>query len=440
MKTRTCAALGAATFLLIVTACGGGGGDGRSFVSPTIHEPIAAHPVTMHGAIAVSHGTRQDGVTGATLAGFLTHHRRTDSPFGEGTLWGSTPPVVRVASARATPQYVEEVRRAVEIINSALPPDWQMTFDPTLRQENFPFGHGTEWYDGEIVVNYAPSENRGRHGGFARAKYGKNEDGATVVTASRLSISTDHGGSPRHRLSLVIHEIGHTLGIGGDSWANISKIYPDSIMTYSQGEQLQPNGDDIVYPLDRDSFLALYGVLEPGMDPEEVFQELGDWADTTAHVRGDLELPDGEVSFGVSGRNGFNDAWATGTDPQVNITDNASLSGSVAWTGRMLGMDDASKVVGGSARLSVDISTLDGDLTFADLEAWSTGQPPGAIGTGTSWGDGDLAYSIVVRGNTFVRTGGDVGTIRGEFFGASHEGMGGTLERDDLTAGFGGKQ
>ena len=56
------------------------------------------------------------------------------------------------------------------------------------------------------------------------------------------------------------------------------------------------------------------------------------------------------------------------------------------------------------------------------------------------WGDGDLKYFVGVRGNTFVRIGGDVGEVTGAFFSASHEGMGGVVERNDLAAGFAGKR
>ena len=56
------------------------------------------------------------------------------------------------------------------------------------------------------------------------------------------------------------------------------------------------------------------------------------------------------------------------------------------------------------------------------------------------WGDGDLGYTIAVNGNTFVQTGGDTGTVTGAFLGRAHEGMGGVLERNDLSAGFGGKR
>ena len=60
------------------------------------------------------------------------------------------------------------------------------------------------------------------------------------------------------------------------------------------------------------------------------------------------------------------------------------------------------------------------------------------MGTGTTWGDGGLQYTMAIRGNTFLRTGGDEGMVTGVFFGPAHEAMGGVVERTDLTAGFGG--
>lgn len=427
----------AAAVALALAACGGGGGGGSA--TGSIDRPPPP-PVATHGGVAVGYGTRKDGVPGAKLAGFLTHHQRTDSPYntsGEIERWGSTPPVVRVASG-ATAQYVGEVRRAVEIVNSALPPDWQMTFDPTPRQEDQPFGRGTVWYEGEIVVNYANS-GPGGPGGFSRTSYGREEayGDTDIVIASRISIAIDNGGPPRHRLALVVHELGHTLGIGGDTWANIYRLYPNSIMTYGPGQPLRPNGSAMIYPLDRDSFRALYSVLEPGMTPDEVYVALGNWMDSTIHIRGDLAVPGGDLSFGASGRNGFMDAYAGGgAAPGMNLADNAALSGTASWNGRLLGLDDESRSVAGAATLSVDLVTLAGDMAFVGLESWTAA--PGAIGTGDPWGDGDLAYRIGVNGNVFVRTGGDEGSLTGRFVGAAHEGMTGTLERDDLAAGFGG--
>ena len=56
------------------------------------------------------------------------------------------------------------------------------------------------------------------------------------------------------------------------------------------------------------------------------------------------------------------------------------------------------------------------------------------------WGDGDLAYDVLVSGNGFVATGGDEGEVNGQFYGDQHQLMGGILERTDLTAAFGGER
>ncbi len=96
------------------------------------------------------------------------------------------------------------------------------------------------------------------------------------------------------------------------------------------------------------------------------------------------------------------------------------------------------ETVAGAADLSVDLPTLHGTAAFTGLEHWKAEAPPGAVGTGATWHDDYLRYDIEVRGNTFVRTGGDDGTVTGAFFGPAHEGMGGVLDRDDLSAGFGG--
>ena len=63
---------------------------------------------------------------------------------------------------------------------------------------------------------------------------------------------------------------------------------------------------------------------------------------------------------------------------------------------------------------------------------------PGAIGTGSIWQDSDLGYRVEIHGNTFVQAGGDAATVTGVFFGVPHEGMGGVIVRDDLSAAFAG--
>ena len=93
-----------------------------------------------------------------------------------------------------------------------------------------------------------------------------------------------------------------------------------------------------------------------------------------------------------------------------------------------------------AAALTVALDTLAGDLQFSDLEQWTDGQTPGPASTGTMWDDGNLSYTVDVRGNTFTRTGGDAGIVTGAFLGTEHQAIGGTLQRDDLTAAFGGSR
>ena len=146
------------------------------------------------------------------------------------------------------------------------------------------------------------------------------------------------------------------------------------------------------------------------------------------------------LAFGSSLGNGFAAPWAQGLAPSTNLSDNKALSGAVSWSGRLLGWTPTAKAVAGAADLSVTLRTLTGKMDFTRLEAWAANSAPGAIGTGATWGDGNLGYTIAVNGNTFVQTGGDDGIVTGAFFGASHEAMGGTVERTDLSAGFGSKR
>ena len=137
---------------------------------------------------------------------------------------------------------------------------------------------------------------------------------------------------------------------------------------------------------------------------------------------------------------------------------NAALSGAASWKCALVGMTPASATVTGDWSLLVDLSKVrhpaygsepDGTLSFSGIH----------FADGSIWGDGDLAYSIEVGGNGFYRartsfirygfapggwedraTGEDFGVVTGVFFGSGHEGIGGVLERHDLSAAIGGKR
>ncbi len=198
--------------------------------------------------------------------------------------------------------------------------------------------------------------------------------------------------------------------------------------------------EHILHPLDREALLAVYSRLQPGTAPASIAEVLGPWSDTSVHVRGTLGIPGGDIAFGAAVRNGLSQPWAFGPTPYTDLEDNTELSGSITWSGRLTGLTPRAETVAGAASLTVELATLSGKVDFTVLEHWAANAAPGPIGTGATWHDGDLSYRIEARGNTFGQTGGDAGTVTGAFFGPAHEGMGGVLERNDLSAGFGGKR
>ena len=188
----------------------------------------------------------------------------------------------------------------------------------------------------------------------------------------------------------------------------------------------------MLFPIDREALLATYGVLTEGITRgEDLASSFGLWSDTSIHVRGDLDEVNG-AAFGVRYANGLSQPWAFGPTPHTDLADNRALRGTVTWVGLLAGYGNGT-VVAGTADLSIELGTLRGELEFEHLTE-STG-----VGT-TTWGDGDLTYGVRVRGNTFVQTGGDDGIVTGIFVGSGHEGMAGTLQRDDLAAAFGGSR
>ncbi len=194
----------------------------------------------------------------------------------------------------------------------------------------------------------------------------------------------------------------------------------------------------ILHPLDREALLAIYSRLEPGSTVASLADDLGPWNNTSAHLVGQITHDHETIEFGVALRNGLAQPWATGPAPLTDLADNTALTGSASWSGRLLGFTPDAEAVAGAADLSVDLDSLDGDLAFTTLEYWNANEAPGDTGTGSTWSDGNLAYTIEVNGNTFTRTAGDDGILTGAFLGTEHHGMGGTLHRDDLTAAFGG--
>ena len=408
---------------------------------------------TLHGEARVSHGSVQDGIGAAEVIAYLQADAASlqNSKEADGTTvdlladglllrFGNNPPTVRPAEGTA-PELVDETVRVVQAINAALPKDWQLGFsrDPAPAGTVNPS-------DGEILVAFARQEDWPREApspivediGLAEPLFAVLPTGDPEVpfrieiVAGRVFV--DHTRTEGlERLGVIAHEIIHSLGrnhVDPDR-------FPRTIMVAGSSEELAAH---ILHPLDREALLAVYGHLEPGTAPGSIAEQLGDWSDTSLHVRGAVGIQDGEIAFGAALRNGLSQPWASGPSPHATLEDNTELSGSVSWSGRLLGLTPSAETVAGATDLSVELATLSGTVDFTGLEYWSANATPGAPGTGTTWNDGDLSYGIELRGNTFVQTGGDAGTVTGAFFGPAHEGMGGVVERDDLSAGFGGRR
>ena len=404
----------------------------------------AIAPSATHDGIAVSFGRVRDGVGADEVTAYLNSAYDAASGLsGLSRFLGR--PVVRLAEGTSA-AYADYAVRAVQLVNAALPPESRILFasDPApalAALEDVP--------PGEIFINYAPRETWNVEVSV------EGEVGVSVPLPALHAVDPDTGTAPfslrlaqvwidpahipdglfdRGMLAITAHELIHAIGL---LFHTDPTRFPQSIMNPGS---LGTDTGHLLSPVDRDALLAAYSGLELQAAPEQLAEDLGPWEDTSVHVRGSFDSLAGPISFGVAFRNGLLQPWASGPTPGMELADNPGLSQTVRWTGRLLGLTPIGNAVGATADLGVDLQTLNGQLAFTNLEAWAANAAPGPVGSGTLWGDGDLHYTVAVRGNTFVQSGGDEGTVTGAFFGSSHEAMGGVVERDDLTAGFGGKR
>ena len=383
----------------------------------------------VHGDAAISSGHVRDGAGRDAVVAFFSHfffadHKRLRT--------FQYQPVVRVARGTSD-EHTELVVRAVQILNAYLPRENRMILS------EIPSPYGADLVDvpyGEIHVNFGQflteeqiPENFRTHRGIS----GNNStitdiDGVehTFAWSSRIWINTRrlHQFTDEANISTMAHELMHSLALGGHP--DVAR-FPNSLF-----RSRSPRGFSrrILGPIDRDVIAAAFEYAPSATSANE----LGPWSDTSFHLRGDMD----DVSFGVASFNGLLQPWASGPRPESNLADNQALSGSVSWTGRLLGFTSESESLAGAADLTINLSTLRGRVDFTGLEHWGVNAAPGLVGSGRTWIDGDLRYSVIVRGNAFYQSGGDAGEVTGMFFGARHEGMGGVIERSDMSAGFGG--
>ena len=118
-------------------------------------------------------------------------------------------------------------------------------------------------------------------------------------------------------------------------------------------------------------------------------------------------------------------------------------------------MTPGGEAVVGDAALALDMESFQREAARGLVDYGRFAFTGMRYGSGGRWGEGDLDYRVRIDGNgfrsanstfntragpTLVPTGEDFGVVTGTFFGTHHEGMGGVLERHDLSAAFGGKR
>ena len=333
----------------------------------------------------------------------------------------NTAPVVRFGGV-ATAADVDRLVRAVQLVNAALPMEWRLQ-----TPQGVPTAAPTPETQEGIYVEFMPQSEYDSENpmslGYSQPSYLPD---ASIPHATVKINKAYRNGGEQQAVAVLAHELIHALGIG-----HVPSSY-HTIMAPEIDLSAEDMPLSILYPIDRQALRALYGRMSNG-DSVTAF---GAWANTTTHLVGSGD----HAAFGVSFSNGYGEPWTYGYLPDMDLGDNPELAGEATWEGLLLGFTSDAKPLAGDAELGVNLGDLTGQADFTNLESWAAGETPGNAGTGETWGDGDLAYSIAVTGNTFRQIGGDDGILTGAFFGESHEGMGGTLERDDLTAAFGGKR
>ena len=393
--------------------------------------PMARHPDPfLEGGSTLFRATRHEQIDSRQIIDFLSEHAQG------GLQTFAAPPTVHIGEAM---NFRESVVRAVQWINEALPPAWhiQIGRDVAPLQQSVP--------SGAIYIDFASASELGARlptGAAGAAHLYDNADGSR--RASHVVVAPERVGwyGPNDDTMLekvIIHELLHALGFSSHVERQDSRIFHATL-----GRE---DFSNMLFPIDRQALFAAYAKLKPGDRPPTIQRKLfNGWSTLGDHWAGISEFSEFGVArqFGVPGVQSppfFLQAWASGEAPHTSLAD-SPLKGSAVWTGDIIGVRpddvrDASgyerNLVTGTARIAVELGTLEGEALFDDLATWANTEVE------EMWGDGDLEYDIKVRGNTFHQTATSIddGVLTGIFTGRQHEGAAGTLERSDLTAAFG---
>lgn len=317
------------------------------------------------------------------------------------------------------------VRSAMNILNDALPPEFQIE----LARPN---AGDSPTQEGALFVKVVPGTDIAREcGSDAAACSGVISQGYYPfghIKQSNIVISADmdtSNYSASH--TIVVHELLHALGIRG----HVDSVeFPDSLMG-TRGDYF-PNPGYVLHRIDREVLQIMY--MSQRTDD---YNDFGEWSDTTLHLVGEIaDYGDEGLAFGVALFNGLPQPWARGETPATSILERP-LRGTVNWTGALLGFSGPSPVVG-NTELVIDMNDLKSAhaLMFSDLTYFNRSEESGPE---KYFHDRDIDYKVHITadGLGFVHSS-DKGIVTGGFFGHNFGGMAGTLKRTDLVGAFGG--
>lgn len=362
-----------------------------------------------------------------------------DGEYGDrpGLVRFASPPTLHLAEG-ATGHERAITLYAVALINRALPYNWHLRIGPDV-----PAGRAHQWQQGlpyipdsQIFIEWHRQSVSGRAspavGHQDRLAIYDDQQGRwenKQLRASAVEMDSDFfDGRPDYQaVSVMVHELLHGLGFRGHVPC---ATYSDSNMCNAWFRL-----DGSLPDIDIAALQVLYLRLQESTEPEELStQSLGAWEDESTDITGTL----GPVSFGVRHANNISVPFTSGPEPSTSLAE-SGLSGTVTWQGNLLGLSPELRTVAGDAAVGVNLATMDGTASFTNLKLFSALVVP-TPEEGIMWGDGTLDYDIRVGSNYLYSTGGDAGVVSGSFYGDDHGYVGGTVERSDLTAAFGGKR
>ena len=290
--------------------------------------PVASE----RGDIDIRHGRVADGVGRATVSDYLVDAIDDDLVVRRY----ETAPTVRVIGPARPLRLHSVVQSAVRLVNAALPVEARMRMDSHLPEFSLA---STVNRDGRYFVSDREHPNT-IHVEFMSRFY-SDDAGATTwnhyqgagIRHSYIQMNSlaEAYNDDRQLTILLAHELMHALGFYGSDHVspNFDTILEAGREIYETVQGV-PQPLSLLYPVDREALQALYGRLDNGDDPTG----FGPWESASLHIHGYGP----HAGFGVALRNGYAEPWAYGYRPGSDLAGNRSLSGTVTWTGALLGL------------------------------------------------------------------------------------------------------